>query len=338
MSVKIMALEAENVKRIKAVALTPSPTGLTLVGGNNNQGKTSVLDALAWALGGDRFRPDAAQRDGAVAPAHLKVKLSNGVVVERKGKNSTLTVTDPTGRRSGQQLLNAFIEPLALDLPRFMEASDKEKADILLRIIGIGTELHTRDLEIKALYDKRTFTGQLAAQKKHFAEELISYPDAPEEPVSASDLIRQQQEILARNGENQRKRTQLAQLSDLLERQKKVVADLEFQLTGEKQRLVTMQADVKIAQTAAEDLQDESTAELEASIRDIEEINQKVRANLEKSRAEDEAARYASDYDKLTEAITRKRADRMALLNGACLLYTSPSPRDGLLSRMPSSA
>lgn len=166
MSVKIMALEAENVKRIKAVALTPSPTGLTIVGGNNNQGKTSVLDALAWALGGDRFRPDAAQRDGAVAPAHLKVRLSNGVVVERKGKNSTLTVTDPTGRRSGQQLLNAFIEPLALDLPRFMEASDKEKADILLRIIGIGTELHTRDLEIKALYDKRTFTGQLAAQKK----------------------------------------------------------------------------------------------------------------------------------------------------------------------------
>ena len=154
MSVTITALEAENVKRIKAVALTPAPTGLTLVGGNNNQGKTSVLDALAWALGGDRFRPNAAQRDGAVAPAHLKVTLSNGVIVERKGKNSTLTVTDPTGRRSGQQLLNAFIEPLALDLPRFMEASDKEKADILLRIIGIGTELHVRDLEIKSLYDK----------------------------------------------------------------------------------------------------------------------------------------------------------------------------------------
>ena len=51
MSVTITALEAENVKRIKAVALTPAPTGLTLVGGNNNQGKTSVLDALAWALG-----------------------------------------------------------------------------------------------------------------------------------------------------------------------------------------------------------------------------------------------------------------------------------------------
>ena len=332
MSVTITALEAENVKRIKAVALTPAPTGLTLVGGNNNQGKTSVLDALAWALGGDRFRPNAAQRDGVVAPAHLKVTLSNGVIVERKGKNSTLTVTDPTGRRSGQQLLNAFIEPLALDLPRFMEASDKEKADILLRIIGIGTELHVRDLEIKSLYDKRTFTGQLAQQKKHFAEELIYYPEAPEEPVSASDLIHQQQEILARNGENQRKRNQLVQLTDLLERQKKVVADLEFQLSTEKQRLTTMQADVKIAQTSAENLQDESTAELEASIRSIEETNQKVRANLEKARAEDEAAQYASDYDKLTEAITQKRADRMALLNGADLPLPELSVEDGALT------
>ena len=332
MSVTITALEAENVKRIKAVALTPAPTGLTLVGGNNNQGKTSVLDALAWALGGDRFRPNAAQRDGAVAPAHLKVTLSNGVIVERKGKNSTLTVTDPTGRRSGQQLLNAFIEPLALDLPRFMEASDKEKADILLSIIGIGTELHVRDLEIKSLYDKRTFTGQLAQQKKHFAEELIYYPEAPEEPVSASDLIHQQQEILARNGENQRKRNQLVQLTDLLERQKEVVADLEFQLSTEKQRLTTMQADVKIAQTSAENLQDESTAELEASIRSIEETNQKVRANLEKARAEDEAAQYASDYDKLTEAITQKRADRMALLNGADLPLPELSVEDGALT------
>lgn len=51
MSVTITALEAENVKRIKAVEITPSTTGLTLVGGNNNQGKTSVLDALALGAG-----------------------------------------------------------------------------------------------------------------------------------------------------------------------------------------------------------------------------------------------------------------------------------------------
>ena len=339
MSVKIMALEAENVKRIKAVALTPSPTGLTLVGGNNNQGKTSVLDALAWALGGDRFRPDAAQRDGAVAPAHLKVKLSNGVVVERKGKNASLTVTDPTGRRSGQQLLNAFVEPLALDLPRFMDATDKEKADILLRIIGIGSELHTRDLEIKALYDKRTFTGQLAAQKKHFAEELISYPEAPDEPVSASDLIRRQQDILARNGENQRLRAQYAELEqqvqqcvDELKRTRERIATLQ-QLADELDAKHTKLFNQReTARKTVSQLQDESTAELEASIRDIEETNRKVRANLEKSRAEDEAAQYAGEYDRLTESIQQKRAERMALLNGADLPLPDLSVEDGALT------
>ena len=339
MSVTITALEAENVKRIKAVALTPAPTGLTLVGGNNNQGKTSVLDALAWALGGERFRPDAAQRDGALAPAHLKVTLSNGVIVERKGKNASLTVTDPTGRRSGQQLLNAFIEPLALDLPRFMDASDKEKADILLRIIGIGAELHTRDLEIKSLYDKRTFTGQLAAQKKHFAEEMISYPEAPDEPVSASELIRQQQDILARNGENQRLRAQYAELEqqvqqcvDELKRTRERIATLQ-QLADELDAKHTKLFNQReTARKTVSQLQDESTAELEASIRDIEETNRKVRANLEKSRAEDEAAQYASEYDRLTESIQQKRADRMALLNGADLPLPGLSVEDGVLT------
>lgn len=339
MSVKITALEAENVKRIKTVAFTPSPTGLTLVGGNNNQGKTSVLDALAWALGGDRFRPDAAQRDGAIAPAHLKVTLSNGVVVERKGKNASLTVTDPTGRRSGQQLLNAFVEPLALDLPRFMDASDKEKADILLRIIGIGAELHTRDLEIKGLYDKRTFTGQLAAQKKHFAEEMISYPEAPDEPVSASELICQQQDILARNGENQRLRAQYAELEqqvqqcvDELKRARERIATLQ-QLADELDAKHTKLFNQReTARKTVSQLQDESTAELEASIRDIEETNRKVRANLEKARAEDEAAQYASDYDKLTGQIEDKRAERMALLNGADLPLPGLSVEDGVLT------
>ena len=55
MSVKISRLEVENVKRIKAVTVEPSAQGLTVIGGNNNQGKTSVLDSIAWALGGNKY-------------------------------------------------------------------------------------------------------------------------------------------------------------------------------------------------------------------------------------------------------------------------------------------
>ena len=54
---KINQLEIENVKRIRAVKIEPNQSGLTIIGGNNNQGKTSVLDSIAWALGGDRYRP-----------------------------------------------------------------------------------------------------------------------------------------------------------------------------------------------------------------------------------------------------------------------------------------
>ena len=47
-NIKINKLEIENVKRVKAVKIEPTPAGLTVVGGKNNQGKTSVLDSIAW--------------------------------------------------------------------------------------------------------------------------------------------------------------------------------------------------------------------------------------------------------------------------------------------------
>ena len=332
MSVKITALEAENVKRIKAVALTPSPTGLTIVGGNNNQGKTSVLDALAWALGGEKFRPTAAVRDGALAPPHLKVILSNGVVVERRGKNSSLTVTDPTGQRSGQQLLNAFVEPLALDLPRFMQASDKDKADTLLNIIGVGDALTGLDREIKALYDRRTVIGQIGAQKRHAAEELTEYPDAPSEPVSAIELIQQQQEILLHNADNQRKRMKLAQLEEQEKQLGRRVQELSQELEMVEHQLTAVQQDVQDATKTVAQLQDESTAELEQSIRNVEEINRQVSANLAKSKAQDEAERYAQEYTALTEQIKAKRTARMELLNGADLPLTGLGVEDGSLT------
>ena len=205
-SIKINKLEIENVKRIKAVKIEPSANGLTIVGGDNNQGKTSVLDSIAWALGGEKYRPSQAQREGSVIPPNLHIVMSNGLVVERKGKNSALKVTDPAGNKGGQQLLNEFVEQLALDLPKFMESSGKEKAKILLSIIGVGDRLAELEQKETELYNQRRAIGQIADQKKKFAEEQTYYPDAPKDLVSASELIRQQQDILARNGENQKKR------------------------------------------------------------------------------------------------------------------------------------
>ena len=328
MSVKIAALQAENVKRIKAVQIEPAPTGLTILGGNNNQGKTSVLDAIAWALGGEKYRPAAAARDGAVSPPHLKVALSNGIIVERKGKNGALTVTDPTGKRAGQTLLNEFVEQLALDLPRFLNASDKDKADTLLKIIGIGDQLAALDREIKAMYDKRTAIGQIAAQKKAYAEELQEYPEAPAEPVSAVELIRRQQDILAKNGENQRKRMRAAEL----ERQQQKVDALAAQLAQASEECAATLRDLETARKSAAELEDESTAEIEAALADVEDTNRKVRANLDKARAREDAQEMAGQYDLLTARIRQKREQRTALLDGADLPLPGLGVEDGALT------
>ena len=202
-SIKINKLEIENVKRIKAVKIEPTKNGLTIVGGNNNQGKTSVLDSIAWALGGDRYKPSNASRDGSTIPPNLHIVMSNGLVVERKGKNSSLKVTDPNGNKGGQQLLNDFVEQLALDLPKFMESSGKEKAQTLLKIIGVGDQLIALEQQEKELYNERLYVGRTADQKVKFAKEQPYYPEAPKDLVSPSDLIKQQQEILARNGKNE---------------------------------------------------------------------------------------------------------------------------------------
>ena len=205
-SIKINSLELENVKRIKAVKLEPTENGLTVIGGNNGQGKTSVLDSIAWALGGNKFKPSSPERDGSVIPPILHIELSNGLVVERKGKNSDLKVTDPNGNKAGQLLLDTFIEELALNLPKFMNANDKEKADTLLKIIGVGDTLYALDEEIKTLVNERLLIGRVADQKKKYADEQPYYDNVPSELISPQELIRQQQEILARNGENQKKR------------------------------------------------------------------------------------------------------------------------------------
>ncbi|CCY19974.1 putative uncharacterized protein [Eubacterium sp. CAG:786] len=204
--IKITNLELENIKRIKAVQLAPSESGLTVIGGNNGQGKTSVLDGIAWALGGDKFKPSQPQRDGSVIPPHLRVTLSNGLIVERKGDRGTLKITDPNGGKGGQQLLNEFIGQLALDLPKFMQATSKEKAQTLLRIIGVGDKLAALEQQEQNAYNQRRAVGQVADQKQKYADELPDYPEAPAEEVSISELLRSQQEILARNGENQRLR------------------------------------------------------------------------------------------------------------------------------------
>lgn len=333
MSVKIASLELENVKRIHAVELEPAQDGLTVIGGKNAQGKTSVLDAIAWALGGDKMKPADPNRKGGATPARLRVELSNGIVVERKGKNGSLHVTDTTGKKAGQQLLNDFISQLALNIPRFMNGSDADKATALLQTLGIDAELAKIDGSIRATFQDRQLVGRDAKAKRAHAEKLPHHGDAPAEPVSAAELIQKQQAILARNGEKLKAKQDAEDTAKKAEFARTAVsatnmrvADLERQLTEARAELARRTKEAEeaeekakvLAQSTAE-LVLESTEEIESSIANIETINNKVRDNQAKAEADAEALRVEQEYDGLTQKLEDLRARRRGLLDGAPL-------------------
>lgn len=328
---KINRLEIENVKRIHAVMIEPTKDGLTIIGGKNRQGKSSVLDAIAWVLGGNKYKPSQAVNADSTIPPRLKVIMDNGLVVERKGKNSDLKVTDPEGQKGGQQLLDEFVEELAINLPKFMEATGKEKANTLLQIIGVGPQLAELDQKEKELYQERTYVGRTADQKEKFAKEQPYYPDAPEEPVSASDLIKEQQEILARNGQRQQWAREYDATLEAITKTKRTIEDYKKKVREGEEYLKELEEKSKAAAKTPAEMKMESTEELERSLESIEAINRKVRANLDKAKAEEDAKEYRNKYQSLTNEIEDVRKQRIALLDSADLPLPGLSVKDGEL-------
>ena len=316
---KITSFELENVKKVRAVSVTPAESGLTVIGGKNGQGKTSVLDAIAWALGGEAYRPSNPQRDGSVLPPRLHVTLDNGITVDRSGKNSSLRVTDPSGRLAGQRLLDEFIEKLALDLPKFMAQSSKDKAKTLLRIIGMEDQIKRMDDEEAQLYNRRRTLGQIADQKKKHALEMESYPGVPESPVSAGELIERQQAILLKNAENQKLRLHARELLAKRDRLRRELDEMTARIGALTAEYEKTDEEAQTAQRGAEELQDESTAELEESLRQIDETNRRVRANLDREKALAEADAMGREYADMSMQIESLREERMKLLQGAAM-------------------
>lgn len=329
MTVKINELELENVKRIKAVKIEPTENGLTIVGGNNNQGKTSVLDAIAWALGGNKFKPSQPNREGSVLPPNLKITLNNGLIVTRTGKNSSLKVTDPEGSKSGQQILNKLIGEMALNVPKFMASTPKEKANYLLNILGIGEELTKLEMQERKIYDDRRAIGQIALRKQKYADELQDYPDTPKELVSASELIKQQQTIMAHNAENQRKRMNQKSIYQEYKAAEGNVIALEAQLTEAKRKFDKLTDDLETANKDIVDLVDESTDELEENIKEIDAINVKVRANVDKERATKEAEEAQQEYEDKSLELKKVREEKMHLLDSVQLPLPGLSIEEG---------
>lgn len=330
--IKINSFELENVKRIKAVQLEPSEKGLTIIGGDNAQGKTSVLDAIAWALGGNKYKPSKPTREGSSVPAALKIVLSNGIIVERKGKAGALKVTDPSGLKGTQGLLDSFINEFALDLPKFMQMNDKDKSATLLKVIGVGDQLDELEQKEKAFYQNRTETGRIKDRKKKAYENMPVFEEAPEALLDIKELLTQQQKIQKVNADNERIRQEAKNKAMNASYLKQKLDDIEKEYQKAKEASEKAFMEAEEASTELETLIDIDTSPIEEQISSIEEINAKVRANSERKKAYKEYEELQSEYDDYTAALNEVKDQKVKLLENADLPLEGLSVEEGRLT------
>ena len=135
-TLKVISLHAENVKRIKAIDITPDQSDpLVQITGKNANGKTSVLDSIVYALGGERTIPSEPIRKGEKS-AEIVLDLGELKVTRSFTPNkSYLTVESATGAlKSPQQVLSKLYGDLTFDPLEFMRMKSTEQRDRLLAL------------------------------------------------------------------------------------------------------------------------------------------------------------------------------------------------------------
>lgn len=218
---RILKLQAENVKKLTAVHIEPDPKAPTvIVSGDNEAGKTSVLDTIWWALQGSKAIPADPVRHGEET-ASIKLKIGDPddkarvlniertVDVDRKG---TLVVKDARGtrQRSPQKLLDEIYGYLTFDPGEWARlagtAEGRRKQVRILRDL-VDFDFEKAESDRKDAYDERTAVNRELASAQGALAELPELADPPE-AVDLRELTAKLQDAERVNGENQSRRTQ----------------------------------------------------------------------------------------------------------------------------------
>lgn len=186
---KILKLTAENVKKLRAVEITPKGE-LVEITGKNGSGKTSVLDAIWWAMAGTKHIQAVPIRQGADT-ARIRLDLGE-LIVERRftPKGSTLTVEKADGARYGspQSILDALLGALTFDPLAFVNQEPREQFQTLRKIVPLEVDVDQLDALNRGDFDRRTDINRMAKEKRAQAMGMVVPTGLPEGAVDTAAI------------------------------------------------------------------------------------------------------------------------------------------------------
>lgn len=187
---KILRLEAENIKKLKVVAIKPDGNVVEITGPNGS-GKSSVLDSIYYALAGAKDIPSQPIRRGQLK-AHVTLELGEITVTRKFSKDTgtSLVVEAKNGARypTPQRLLDEMLGKLTFDPLAFSRMEPKKQLEQIRSMVQIDVDLDKLDADNRTDFEKRTDLNReiktLDAQGFGF-----TYPDdTPDEELDVSKL------------------------------------------------------------------------------------------------------------------------------------------------------
>ncbi|MBK8006728.1 MAG: AAA family ATPase [Gemmatimonadetes bacterium] len=320
---RIVRFTAENVKKLKAVEITPEGNVVHLTG-PNGAGKSSVLDAIWMALAGAKAIPSHPVREGEES-ARIRLDLGE-LVVTRKFKRdgaSQLTVESEKGARfpSPQAMLDSLVGSLAFDPLAFSRMEPKAQLETLRRLVPLAEDLDALDRENALDYQTRTERNRVAKDLEAQIAAVPVDPSLPEQPIDEAALLARMEGAAQHNTQLEQRKAKRAALAQSITARLTEAAELRARADALTREAGEDQAKLDRAETLPEPI---DTAELRRAIEQARRVNQNVEQQQRKDALVRRLAEVLTQAQLLTEAIADRSARKQAAIAAA------PMPVDGL--------
>jgi len=284
---KIVRLDVENVKRVEAVHIEPDGS-MVVIGGKNGAGKTSVIDSIAYALGGKKLLPKKPIREGS-KKGSVKVDLGDVIVTRSFTEtDSYLKVEAKAGgfiAQSPQDILNGMIGDLSFDPLSFATMDEKARLVLLKKLAGLDTD--KLDEEKARVFAERTEVNRRVKDLQGQAKGIKRIDDVPEKPVNVHETMEELNVAEATNRANRGKELELALAVEQLEliEIERVAARAEIDrlnafVESETKKFEAQEAEIAKLGDVVDELVDADTQAIRAVLSKADSINAAVRSNL----------------------------------------------------------